>query len=57
MNWVDVDCPPVPSTYQRFAEAVATGRNGDPSFRRAADIQRVLDLILEHGDGSMVRVA
>ena len=56
MDWVEVDCPPVPTTYQRFAEAVATGRNGDPSFRRAADIQRILDLALEHGDGRMVTV-
>ena len=57
MNWVDVDCPPVPTTYQRFAAAVGEGKNGDPSFRRAADVQRVLDLILEHGDGTMARIA
>ena len=42
-TWRDVECPPVPTTYQRFAEAVASGKNGDPNFRRAADIQRVLD--------------
>jgi len=46
-TWRDVPCPPVPTTYQRFAAAVASGKNGDPSFRRAADIQRVLDLLLE----------
>jgi predicted dehydrogenase len=57
VNWHEVDCPPVPTTYQRFAAAVASGKNGDPDFRRAADIQRVLDLCLEHGDGSMVQVA
>jgi predicted dehydrogenase len=50
MNWHDVECPPVPTTYQRFAAALASGKNGDPSFRRAADIQRVLDLILEAGE-------
>lgn len=57
MDWQEIECPPVPTTYQRFAAAVASGKNGDPSFRRAADIQRVLDLCLEHGDGSMVRIA
>jgi predicted dehydrogenase len=57
MNWKVVDCPPVPTTYQRFAEAVKAGKNGDPSFRRAADIQRVLDLILADGDGRTVRVS
>ena len=57
MNWVEVKCPPVPTTYQRFAKAVADGKNGEPSFRRAAEIQRVLDLILENGDGTMARIA
>jgi hypothetical protein len=40
----------VPTTYQRFAKALRTGQNGDPDFRRAADIQRVLDLCLDGGD-------
>lgn len=56
-DWVDVPCPPVQTTYQRFAAAVAAGKNGDPSFRRATDIQRVLDLMLDHGDSSMVAVS
>jgi predicted dehydrogenase len=48
-KWRPVKCPPVPTTYQRFAAAVASGKNGDPSFRRAADIQLVLDTILKAG--------
>jgi hypothetical protein len=40
----------VPTTYQRFAAALRTGRNGDPDFRRAADIQKVLDAVLAHGE-------
>ena len=56
-TWRDVDCPEVPTTYQRFARAVASGKNGDPNFRRAADIQRVLDLILAEGNGAGVKVA
>ena len=49
-TWREVDCPPVPTTYQRFAAAVPSGVNGDPDFRRAANIQRVLDLCLELGE-------
>ena len=32
---------------RRFADALKSGKNGDPSFRRAADIQRVIDAIFE----------
>jgi predicted dehydrogenase len=49
-KWRPVKTPAVPTTYQRFAKALRTGQNGDPSFRRAADIQRVLDLCLEGGE-------
>ena len=57
-TWHTVDCPPVPTTFQRFATALRTGKNGDPSFRRAANIQRVLDLCLEAGkSGETVKVA
>jgi predicted dehydrogenase len=51
-KWRDVKCPPVPTTYERFAAALASGKNGDPSFGRAADIQRVLDTLLEAGEGA-----
>jgi len=50
LKWREVKTPAVPTTYQRFAKALRSGQNGDPSFRRAADIQRVLDLVLEGGD-------
>jgi predicted dehydrogenase len=43
-SWHEVECPPVPSNYQRFAAAVRSGVNGDPSFRRGAELQQVLDL-------------
>jgi predicted dehydrogenase len=43
-TWRDVECPPVPSNYQRFATACRTRINGDPDFRRAAAVQQVLDL-------------
>jgi hypothetical protein len=49
-TWREVPCPPSPSVYHRFAEALGTGVNGHPDFRRAAKMQRVLDLCLEAGD-------
>jgi predicted dehydrogenase len=55
-TWKPVKCPPVPTTYQRFAAAVASGENGDPSFRRAAEVQRVLDACLAHGGEKLVKV-
>jgi len=48
--WKPVACPKVPTTYQRFVAAMKTGRNGDPDFRRAANIQRVLDALLANGE-------
>ncbi len=42
--WRDIPVEPVPTNYHRFAEAVSSGVTGDPSFRHAANLQRVLDL-------------
>ena len=50
LKWRPMKCPPVPTTYQRFATAVATGKNGDPDFRRAANLQKVLDALLKAGE-------
>ena len=49
-QWKKVRCPPAPTTFHRFAAALESGVNGDPDFRRAADLQRVLDLCLEGGE-------
>lgn len=43
-QWQPVQVEPVPTNYHRFAEAVNGGVNGDPSFRYAAELQKVLDL-------------
>jgi predicted dehydrogenase len=43
-TWRDVECPPTVTTYQRFIDACESGVNGDPTFRRATDVQRILDL-------------
>ncbi len=45
-TWKEVEVPPVPTNYQRFAEAVKTGKMQEPSFRHAAELQKVLDLAL-----------
>ncbi|MGV3491171.1 MAG: Gfo/Idh/MocA family protein [Devosia sp.] len=43
-TWKEIEVPPVPTNYQRFAEAVKTGKMQEPSFRHAAELQKVLDL-------------
>ena len=45
-TWKDMDVPAVPTNYERFAGAVRTGKNQQPDFRHAAELQRVLDLAM-----------
>ena len=45
-TWRDVTAAPVPTNYQRFADAVHSGIQGEPDFRHAAALQQVLDLAL-----------
>ncbi|WP_374622020.1 Gfo/Idh/MocA family protein [Devosia sp.] len=45
-TWREVRADPVPTNYQRFAEAVRTGIQSEPGFRHAAGLQKVLDLAL-----------
>jgi predicted dehydrogenase len=42
-SWRDVACDPVETNYQRFVAAVRSGKTREPSFLRAATIQKVLD--------------
>ena len=42
-TWRDLPLTPVDTNYQRFVSAVRAGRTQEPSFRRAANIQQVLD--------------
>jgi predicted dehydrogenase len=56
-TWREVDCPPVPTTYETFVDAVRRGENTEPSFRRGAELQHVLDLAFESDRiGAAVRV-
>ncbi|WEK05950.1 MAG: Gfo/Idh/MocA family oxidoreductase [Candidatus Devosia phytovorans] len=43
-KWTEVAAEPTPTNYARFAEAVRTGVNQEPSFRHAADLQKIIDL-------------
>jgi predicted dehydrogenase len=45
-DWIEIEAPPVLTNYQRFAEAVQAGKNQQPDFRHAAELQRVLDLAI-----------
>jgi predicted dehydrogenase len=42
--WRDIECRPVETNYQRFVEAVQMGRTVEPSFRHAAELQKILDI-------------
>jgi len=47
MAWTPIALEATPRNARRFVDALASGKNGDPSFRRAADIQRVIDAAFE----------
>lgn len=44
--WKDMPVDPVPTNFDRFVEAVRLGRSLDPTFRHAAELQRILDLAM-----------
>jgi predicted dehydrogenase len=46
-RWKKIEAEPVRRNARRFADALKSGENGDPSFRRAAGIQRVIDAVFE----------
>ncbi|MEP6564629.1 MAG: Gfo/Idh/MocA family oxidoreductase [Mesorhizobium sp.] len=43
-KWQVLDAGTVATNYQRFVDAVQTGVQAEPSFRHAAELQKVLDL-------------
>jgi predicted dehydrogenase len=48
-RWKQIDTPPVRRNARRFADALISGVNGDPSFRRAGEIQKLIDAAFESG--------
>jgi len=45
-TWRNIEVPAVPTNYERFVEAIVTGRQLEPSFRHAANLQKVIDLAM-----------
>jgi predicted dehydrogenase len=45
--WQTLNPEPVETNYRKFINAIASGKNGDPDFRRAADLQKILDVSFE----------
>jgi predicted dehydrogenase len=43
LAWRQIVSPPVETIHRRFVTAVLDGKQADPSFRRGADLQKVLD--------------
>jgi predicted dehydrogenase len=41
--WRDLNAVPVLTNYQRFVAAIESGKNAEPDFRHAANLQRVID--------------
>lgn len=42
-TWAEIDCPPVPTIYQRFIAAIRGEGPCEPDFTRGAGLQRLLD--------------
>jgi predicted dehydrogenase len=42
-TWEHIDCPPVPTIYQRFIAAIRGEGAAEPDFARGAALQRLLD--------------
>jgi predicted dehydrogenase len=54
MAWRHIKPDPVETNYRKFINAIVAGKNGDPDFRRAADLQKILDACFAHdGKGAM----
>ena len=55
-TWKPVDCPPTPRNEHRFVIALLSGENGEPDFRHAAEVQKLLDLcFVSDREGRMLR--
>ena len=57
-RWRPIPTPETPRNEARFVEALQTGVNGQPDFRHAATVQRLLDLCFQSDrEGRTLRVA
>ena len=55
-TWHSIKAPPVETNHRRFVTAVLAQKSCEPSFRRGADLQRVLDLCQTPEAGGAARV-
>jgi predicted dehydrogenase len=55
-TWRSIDAPRVETNHHRFVTAVLAQKSCEPSFRRGADLQRVLDLCQTPEAGGAARV-
>jgi predicted dehydrogenase len=56
MAWRHIKPEPVETNYRKFINAIVAGKNGDPDFRRAADLQKLLDLCFDNDGKGAVAV-
>jgi predicted dehydrogenase len=57
-TWVPVDLPPTPRNEERFVIALLSGENGEPYFRHATKVQRLLDLaFVSDAEGRTLQVS
>jgi predicted dehydrogenase len=56
MAWQHIKPEPVETNYRKFINAVVSGKNGDPDFRHAANLQRVLDLCFDNDGKGAAKV-
>ena len=47
LAWRGVTAKPVETVYRQFASAILEGRGREPSFRHAAELQKIIDLCYE----------
>lgn len=52
-TWKPVECPPIPSTYDRFVESIKTGVQGQTSFEGGARVQAYLEKSFESANARM----
>ncbi len=56
-TWRTIECPVTPRNEHRFAMALMSGDNGQPDFRHATEIQKLLDLcFVSDAEGRWLRV-
>lgn len=55
-TWREVDVLPVATNYERFVNAIRLSMPTEPSFRHAAELQRILDLASESEDTRQAQI-